>query len=89
LGPFELGSVPVAVPAEGERLLSGSESWGRVQTGTHVTHGARANGRLGYDVLRHFVVTIDLKRELMQIAAPEKPAPEVESGAPVDSAQRP
>jgi hypothetical protein len=70
LGPFELGDVPVAVPAEGERLLSGQENWGRVTTGTHVTRGARANGRLGYDALRHFVVTIDFDRELMQLARP-------------------
>jgi hypothetical protein len=72
LGPFELGDVPVAVPAEGERLLSGQENWGRVATGTHVTRGARANGRLGYDALRHFVVTIDFGRELMQLARPAK-----------------
>jgi hypothetical protein len=81
LGPFELGDVPVAVPVEGERLLTGREEWGRVTTGTHVTRGARANGRLGYDVLRHFVVTIDLKRELMQIAQPPKPDAESEAAA--------
>lgn len=70
LGPFELGDVPVAVPAEGERLFSGQERWARVETGTHVTRGARANGRIGYDALRHFVVTIDLERELMRVERP-------------------
>ncbi|MBM4385860.1 MAG: retropepsin-like domain-containing protein [Deltaproteobacteria bacterium] len=74
LGGFELADVPVAVPAEGERLLSGQENWGRVTTGSHVTRGARASGRLGYDALRHFVVTIDFDRELMQIAQPAKEA---------------
>jgi predicted aspartyl protease len=75
LGGFELGDVPVAVPAEGEMLLTGQENWGRVATGTHVTRGARANGRLGYDALHHFVVTIDFERELMQVAQPAKAAP--------------
>lgn len=76
LGPFELGDVPVAVPGKGERLFSGNETWARVETGTHVTHGARASGRIGYDALRHFVVTIDLERELMQIAQPKEPSAE-------------
>jgi predicted aspartyl protease len=75
LGGFELADVPVAVPAEGERLLSGQENWGRETTGSHVTRGARASGRLGYDALRHFVVTIDFDRELMQLAQPAKSAP--------------
>jgi hypothetical protein len=52
-----------------------------VETGTHVTHGARANGRIGYDALRHFVVTIDLERELMRIERP--------SIAPVADAETP
>jgi hypothetical protein len=81
LGPFELGDVPVAVPAQGERLFSGHESWGRVETGTHVTRGARANGRIGYDALRHFVVTIDLERELLEIAQPAKPGAETQGAA--------
>jgi hypothetical protein len=81
LGPFELGDVPVAVPAESERLFSGRETWARVETGTHVTHGARANGRIGYDALRHFVVTIDLERELMQIAQPKPPSAEPRGAA--------
>ena len=76
IGPFELRDVPVAVPAEGERLFSGRESAGRVETGTNISRGARANGRIGYDVLRHFVVSIDLKRELMQIERPEKASAE-------------
>lgn len=72
LGSFELGDVPVAVPAEGERLFSGSEAKARAETGTHVSQGARVSGRIGYDALRHFVVTIDLERELMQVAQPEQ-----------------
>ncbi len=71
LGPFELGDVAVAVPAEGQRLLTGREGWGRVETATHITRGARANGMLGYDVLRHFVVTIDYEREMLHIAQPK------------------
>ena len=81
LGPFELADVPVAVPAEGERLQTGRESWGRVETGSHVTSGARANGRLGYEVLRHFIVTIDLKRKLVQVERPLKEGAAAESSA--------
>jgi hypothetical protein len=77
VGPFELGDVPVAVPSEGERLFAGRERWARVQTGTHITRGARASGLLGYDVLRHFVVTIDYDRELIHLA----PQPQPRAGA--------
>lgn len=70
LGPFELGDVPVAVPSEEFRVLTGRGGWGRVETGTHIMRGARANGLLGYDVLRHFVVTIDYERELLHVAPP-------------------
>jgi hypothetical protein len=76
LGPFELGDVPIAVPAEGERLFSGRENHASGETGTHITHSARASGWIGYDALRHFVVTIDLERELMQIAQPKEPSAE-------------
>jgi predicted aspartyl protease len=74
LGPYELGDVPVAVPAEGERALAPEQTTDRVETGTHVTRGARASGRIGYDALRHFVVTIDLQRKLLQVAQPAKEA---------------
>jgi len=67
-GPYELENVIVTVPAAGEatNINRIGEDW---------VYGSRRRGNssdgiLGYDVLKHFVVTLDLKHKLMHIEAP-------------------
>lgn len=70
-GPYELESPVVSVPAEGESLeMLRTES----RTGSLI-RGSRgmADGLLGYDVLKHFVVTIDYRTGSVHIVA-GKPA---------------
>jgi hypothetical protein len=73
IGPYELGNVPVAIPAEGDDLLV-RQGRNAPLTGTHVIRGARVSGVVGYDVLRHFVITLDLAGMKAHIAAPAKTA---------------
>jgi Aspartyl protease len=86
IGPFELTDVPVAIPAAGESSnIAGARSTGPLAD-SRVRKGVRISGVVGYEILRHFVVTLDYDREKLHIAAPpeepEKPAPERESPAP-------
>lgn len=67
VGPFTLENVIVIVPAEGETTTVGRSS--RVPTGSRV-RGTDSDGILGYDILKHFVVTIDFKRSLLHLEAP-------------------
>jgi Aspartyl protease len=75
IGPFELADVPVAIPAQGEQInISGTRRSGPLQD-TRIRKGVRISGIVGYEVLRHFVATIDYDRQKMHIAAPpEEPA---------------
>lgn len=66
VGPFELEQVPATVPAEGEQLLVGQRDGGRA-----LSSGARVVGLLGYDVLKHFVLTLDSKRYKAHLGLPE------------------
>ncbi len=68
LGPFTLENVIVIVPAEGEQSNVGKKT--RLKTGTRVRKKEDSDGILGYDVLKHFVVTIDFKRSKLHIAPP-------------------
>ena len=72
IGPFELEDVPVQIPAPGEeiRITGASNSQGRE---TRVRQGVRISGIVGYEVLRHFVVTLDYDRQLLHIAPPPEP----------------
>jgi predicted aspartyl protease len=83
LGPYDLRGVVAAVPSEGRLppLLTASEA-GRV----------RISGILGAEVLRHFVVTLDLKRMRLHLAASQRVEPEswessvsTDDGAPDES----
>ncbi|MDJ0652494.1 MAG: hypothetical protein QNJ27_05775, partial [Simkaniaceae bacterium] len=68
LGPFELENVVVTVPDEGVETNIGrdrSNVWRRELNNT------KSSGLLGYDVLRHFVVTMDFKRKLLHFEAAE------------------
>jgi len=69
IGPFTLENVIVTVQAEGEKTNVGQEL--QMQTGTRLKK-ADSDGLLGYDVLKHFIVTIDFKRSLLNF----EPAPE-------------
>lgn len=69
-GPFELGNTLVSVPPKGEE-------WNIFErqstTGSNVRRSrGKSRGLLGYDVLKHFVVTIDYKGGHVHIAPPEE-----------------
>lgn len=70
IGPFELTDVPVEVPAPGVQSNVGSFRKQGPDRDTNLRSGVRVSGILGYEVLRHFVVTIDYEREAMHIATP-------------------
>lgn len=69
LGPFELANVPVATPRENTRLLL-REASAHPPTGSHIKRGVEADGILGYEILRHFVVTIDYELNRLHVAPP-------------------
>ena len=59
IGPFEIENVLVAIPvAGGSTELFDSPT----ETGSRIASRKRSAGLLGYDVLKHFVVTIDYDR---------------------------
>lgn len=67
LGPFTLENVMVTVQAEGETTNVGQGQG--MGTGTRIKK-AESDGILGYDVLKHFIVTIDFKRSLLHLEPP-------------------
>lgn len=71
IGPFELANVPIGIPDDGFDLQVRE---GRVAptTGTHIMRGARVIGIVGYDVLRHFVLTIDHAAMKAHVALPSR-----------------
>jgi hypothetical protein len=79
IGPYELADVPVVIPAQGESInISGFRESGP-RDDSNLRKGVRASGVVGYEVLRHFVVTIDYDREKMHLAVP---AEEPKAAAP-------
>lgn len=71
IGPYTLENVIVSVPAEGQENNLGQTSNRDRSTGTRINMSKKSDGILGYDVLKHFVLTIDYKRKLMHIGVPE------------------
>lgn len=67
IGPIVLENVIVIVPDEGERTNVGKEV--RPHVGTRLKKTS-SDGILGYDVLKHFVVTIDYKRSFLHLGVP-------------------
>lgn len=56
IGPFELENPLISVPVEGDKIaLFEREN----ALGSHIPKSSKAKGLLGYDVLKHFIVTID------------------------------
>ena len=66
-GPFTVENVQVSVPGEGQVE---SVSGGNLNGISHI-RGKNIKGLLGYDVLKHFVLTIDYKAGHMHIGLPE------------------
>lgn len=67
IGPYTLENVIITVPAEGQVTTVGERP----------SHGSRrdltkksSKGILGYDVLKHFIVTIDFRRSRLHIELP-------------------
>ncbi|MBV1909150.1 MAG: aspartyl protease family protein [Kangiellaceae bacterium] len=67
-GPVELENVLVTIPAEGERSYLGSQYQ---KTGSRIK-GRKVQGIIGYDVLKHFLVTIDYKGGHAHVGFPEE-----------------
>jgi predicted aspartyl protease len=67
IGPIVLENVIVIVPGEGELTNVGKDV--TAKTGTRLKETS-ADGILGYDVLKHFIVTIDYKRSFLHLAVP-------------------
>jgi hypothetical protein len=66
-GPFEMENVLVSIPAKGESANLESQY---KTTGTHI-RGKKVQGLIGYDVLKHFLITIDYKSGHAHIGLPE------------------
>ncbi|MDX1391868.1 MAG: aspartyl protease family protein [Rheinheimera sp.] len=66
-GPFTLENVLVSVPVDGKLNLLEQHR----ETGSRI-RGKRVQGVLGYDVLQHFVITIDYKNGHAHIGLPQE-----------------
>ncbi len=67
MGPYTLENVAVIVPSEEQQRLINKESGRTVST---VWYGQTARGSIGLDLLKHFVLTVDYKKNLLHIEAP-------------------
>ncbi len=67
-GPYELENVLVSVPAEGQTAYLESQY---EATGSRIK-GRKVQGLIGYDVLKHFLITIDYKNGHAHIGLPEE-----------------
>lgn len=65
-GPVELADVLVTIPAPGQTVTLFEKY---APLGTRIARGGKAKGLLGYDVLKHFVVTVDYKTGYVHIHA--------------------
>ena len=66
-GPFELENVLVTIPAEGKNSYLDSQY---EKTGSRLK-GKKVQGIIGYDVLKHFLITVDYKGGHAHIGLPE------------------
>lgn len=76
-GPFEIADALVSVPASGESLKYFET---RTPLGTRIAEKGDTRGILGYDILKHFVVTIDYESGAVHVypgeKIPEDPPPQ-------------
>lgn len=67
-GPYLLEHVLVSVPADDSRIMLPEQ---HKELGTNI-RGKKIQGILGYDVLQHFLITIDYKNGYAHIGLPEE-----------------
>ena len=67
-GPYELGNIAVAYPPENAQGGGDLERLQRMSR--RGRSGAETSGVLGYEVLKHFVITLDAEAERMHVIAP-------------------
>lgn len=70
IGPFELENVIVSTPVEGQDITLMSRVGKMEQTGSRIK-GNKVEGLVGYDVLKHFVVTVDYHKGYIHLGLPE------------------
>lgn len=66
IGPYVLENIIVSVPGEGQKSNVGVND----RSYKKRIKGNKSGGILGYDVLKHFIVTIDFKRNLLFMELP-------------------
>ncbi len=69
VGPYELDNVMVSVPMQGQVANIGKHD-NRSAIGTHLKSGVQTKGIIGYDILKHFIVTIDYMAYKVNLYAP-------------------
>jgi hypothetical protein len=67
IGPFVLEDVLVSIPAEGQSANLQSQ----YSTSGSRIRGRKVQGLIGYDVLQHFLLTIDYKGGHVHLGLPE------------------
>ncbi|MCG7548809.1 MULTISPECIES: aspartyl protease family protein [Pseudoalteromonas] len=67
-GPYTLSNVKVAFPEKGSKVKVSSQY---SHSSSHVK-GAKVKGIIGYDVFKHFVMTMDLKNGNLHIGVPKE-----------------
>jgi|GEM_PF-176012 len=68
IGPYELNNVSVNVPSQDD--VSDFGKYFIEPSGTRIKTGVKVEGLIGYDVLKHFVVTIDYMDYKVNLYAP-------------------
>ncbi|MDX1490792.1 MAG: hypothetical protein R3332_05860 [Pseudohongiellaceae bacterium] len=68
LGPYEVGQMSAQFPRLGvnDNIKTNSQS----KVGTNIKRGKESRGRIGLEILKHFVVTMDMKTGRMHIYTP-------------------
>lgn len=70
-GPFDLGGVAIRTQAEGKEFKMFEQS---TYTGTHIPRSStEAVGLLGYQVLKHFVITLDYRSGRVHVGTRASP----------------
>lgn len=67
VGPFELDAVLLST--SGEDMISSRGN--RITTGTRVEQNVESSGAIGYDILKHFILTLDYKNDYAALHVPE------------------
>ena len=66
IGPYDLENILVTVPGEGEKITVGNRYRGIYRS----TMSKQTHGLLGYEILKHFILTIDYSNYRAHIFAP-------------------